>query len=378
MPPEPFGEGIDEEGSSSDTTGSQHISKKRPLSLEIMDSPLLEDELSNGDDEPSAIVASDSKPSNEKLLGTAFISFLSFASVQAVFAFIAGSQAMMGDSAAMMVDALTYGFNWLAERQKANYVPDPELSARIQQRNLRKTTLQWELIPPLISVSTLIVVTIFVLKKSIRILILDSRRNPSEQQTPNVDLMLAFSVLNLVLDVVNVGCFASADHALGYSTTDDRVVSQADDSVRGSNSSNSRFGSSRESGTYGRVSTTEDNSDGSDEDAQVDAEDPPELPNYDDIDEATDQDDEVEANLNMCSAYTHVFADTLRSFAVIIAASVALLFEVVTPEVADATAAVIVSVLIGLSLIPLFQGLRRTWSEYRAILSEERSEHLAS
>ena len=180
---------------------------------------------------------------NEKLLGTAFISFLSFASVQAVFAFIAGSQAMMGDSAAMMVDALTYGFNWLAERQKANYVPDPELSARIQQRNLRKTTLQWELIPPLISVSTLIVVTIFVLKKSIRILILDSRRNPSEQQTPNVDLMLAFSVLNLVLDVVNVGCFASADHALGYSTTDDRVVSQADDSVRGSNSSNSRFGS---------------------------------------------------------------------------------------------------------------------------------------
>ena len=31
-------------------------------------------------------------------------------------------------------------------------------------------------------------------------------------------------------------------------------------------------------------------------------------------------DDEDDGNMNMCSAYTHVFADTLRSLAVIIAA----------------------------------------------------------
>jgi hypothetical protein len=57
-------------------------------------------------------------PSNKRLLGTACISFMGFASLQMVFAFVAGSQSMLGDSAAMMVDAFTYGFNYLAEQQK--------------------------------------------------------------------------------------------------------------------------------------------------------------------------------------------------------------------------------------------------------------------
>ena len=80
----------------------------------------------------------------------------------------------------------------------------------------------------------------------------------------------------------------------------------------------------------------------------------------------------------MCSAYTHVFADTLRSIAVIIAAVLAEILPAVTPEEADATAAVVVSGLILLSLLPLLQGLSRSVVELCAILAEERSERMVT
>lgn len=69
----------------------------------------------------------------------------------------------------------------------------------------------------------------------------------------------------------------------------------------------------------------------------------------------------------------HVFADTLRSIAVVIASIIAELVDSVTPEVADATAAVIVSVIILVSLLPLFRGLFHTWRELRSITREEQS-----
>ena len=45
----------------------------------------------------------------------------------------------------------------------------------------------------------------------------------------------------------------------------------------------------------------------------------------------------------------------------------------VTPEVADATAAVIVSVIIFISVLPLFRGIYHTWCELRSITREEQS-----
>ena len=72
----------------------------------------------------------------------------------------------------------------------------------------------------------------------------------------------------------------------------------------------------------------------------------------------------------------HVFADTLRSIAVLIAALLSVLVEEVTPEEADAAAAVVVSGLILLSLLPLFQGLFQTFHQLRIIRSEEKSDEL--
>lgn len=109
------------------------------------------------------------KPSNEELLSVAFISFLTFTICQAVAAYFANSQAMMGDSMAMGVDAFTYdGFNRLmAERMKhkihvsipclniMNTLNIPQMQIqhdeRWNQRAKRKQTLVLELVPPIIS-----------------------------------------------------------------------------------------------------------------------------------------------------------------------------------------------------------------------------------
>ncbi len=77
-----------------------------------------------------------------------------------------------------------------------------------------------------------------------------------------------------------------------------------------------------------------------------------------------------------CSAYTHVFADTIRSIAVLTASILAESIPNITAEEADASAAVAVSAVILIALLPLLLGLRRTWLELRAIRREEASELL--
>ena len=102
-------------------------------------------------------------------MSVAFISFLTFTICQAVAAYFANSQAMMGDSMAMGVDAFTYdGFNHLmAERMKhkihvsipclniMNTLNIPQMQIqhdeRWNQRAKRKQTLVLELVPPIIS-----------------------------------------------------------------------------------------------------------------------------------------------------------------------------------------------------------------------------------
>ena len=72
-----------------------------------------------------------------------------------------------------------------------------------------------------------------------------------------------------------------------------------------------------------------------------------------------------------CSAYTHVFADTIRSIAVLIAAILGECVNSITPEAADAAATVVVSAVILIALIPLVSGLKRTFKQLKAIWREE-------
>jgi Co/Zn/Cd efflux system component len=59
----------------------------------------------------------------------------------------------------------------------------------------------------------------------------------------------------------------------------------------------------------------------------------------------------------MCSAWTHVCADTLRSTTVLVVSFIATIFPTIDASEADAVAAVIVSFVIIGSLFPLLQGL---------------------
>ena len=63
----------------------------------------------------------------------------------------------------------------------------------------------------------------------------------------------------------------------------------------------------------------------------------------------------------------HVFADTLRSLAVILASLLAEFTSSVTSEVADSAAAVVVSILIILSLVPLFSGMVQTYHSLKRV-----------
>lgn len=316
-------------------------------------------------------------PSNKKLLCIAFVSFQTFAIVQLGASIYAGSSAMLGDSVAMMVDALTYLFNLVAERQKEIYAsklqqqykfssPMTSFSRNKMVLQYRKYTCQLELIPPLLSVSTLLVVTVLVLKESIHTLILDRERDASLQSDPNVDLMVIFSFFNLLLDVVNIGCFASANHALGYKTETGTSDEIGVDTGKIATTEAIR-------GTYQRDQQHRDKNDcDSDSEETTETDDEPlekapidtertsrEVDDYDDDFIRDNGDDST--NLNMCSAYTHVFADTIRSFAVILASLLAKFTTAVTSEVADAAAAVVVSILIFLSLFPLIGGMIQTF-----------------
>lgn len=71
-----------------------------------------------------------------------------------------------------------------------------------------------------------------------------------------------------------------------------------------------------------------------------------------------------------------MFADTLRSLAVILASLLAEFVPSITSEEADAAAAVVVSILIVLSLVPLLGGMVHTYNSLLFVnqqLQEERN-----
>jgi Co/Zn/Cd efflux system component len=147
--------------------------------------------------------------------------------------------------------------------------------------------------------------------------------------------MTIFSSLNLLLDILNLAYFISSEpqpksypQQMIYSSLEDaKVISDMDEDT-------SKFMIA---------------DDASDRDRYF-AHDP----------SAAD-----ETNLNMCSAYTHIIADTIRSVAVLIAAAVASLTSKVTPEKADALAAIVVAIVIVLSLFPLIKGLYLKYLEFQ-------------
>lgn len=220
---------------------------------------------------------------NIRLLLVTTTLFSGFA-VAEVFGAIAGnSLSLLGDAMSMVVDAVTYLFNMLAERQKAKGVTE-------------RRRLQLEVFVPLFSVVALLATSVYIIVGAAATI----AAPPSDGGNTNEAMMLGFSITNLIIDIVCVTCFAQASKLFGFRTH--------------------------------------------------------EQPQTDDGRE-TDVRERERANTNLCSAYTHVLADTLRSVAVLVAAAISLKDKSINSSVADAWAAVVVSVIIFASVVPLVQAL---------------------
>ena len=126
---------------------------------------------------------------------------------------------MSADSEAMGVDAMTYLCNLCAERIKNAPFSSKELKLPADVRDYKRKLkrLYLELVPPLISVTTLIAVTIVTLFDALNTLFGNNvmKDEKSDGEDELVTVMLFFSSLNLILDVINVTCFARADQAFG-------------------------------------------------------------------------------------------------------------------------------------------------------------------
>lgn len=305
-----------------------------------------------------------------------------------VAVFIAKSQAMVGDSSAMVIDSLTYLFNSYAERIKnkslKESVDDSLSDAEKELRRLERTRqrLWLEILPPLCSVMTLIVLTIYIIIDAFKTLAKPDYEvgedDGSERDgDPDVGVMFFFSALNLGLDIMNVTCFARAKHAFGFAVIDKdrhRYVLAYDGSLHNEMADSMK----RECSEVDLAGLHSDQ-----DDCKGAA-------NYCSISEAKkseavqQEDESSDINLNMCSAYTvrcivhdtdtstrfqticltfyhfpkqHVFADTLRSIAVLIAAGLSYCLKIGEPPFVDAVAALAVSIIILLSLGPLLNGI---------------------
>lgn len=290
----------------------------------------------------------ENRPSNEYVLNFAFYSFVAFAVFQAGFAIYANSESMLADCEAMAVDAMTYLFNLCAERIKNRPFTKKELEMPPEKRTLRREEIRlWlELVPPAFSVSFLIAIVLMTLNESIKAI---RGAEEGEEDDVSVPIMLAFSGANLLLDIFNVVCFARSGHNFGLQAVRDeqeeirssmRVVLHAKETT-------ALVGGAEANGT---TATADDELENGDENGGL-------LPHYGSTVLSHRKQSSIVANLNMCSAWTHVCADTLRSLSVLIAAGIATIFPSVPGDLSDSAAAIAVSIIILISLVPLLQGL---------------------
>ena len=270
---------------------------------------------------------------------------------------------MLTDCAAMTVDCVSYLINFCAERLKhrpstrTDTHTGERLSAHERHYRKKMRLLILELAPPFISVSTLVAVTVIAIDQAITILMDKNLADKGPQ--PNLFLMLLFSSLNFVLDGVNMLCFSKADKSNGQLWEGLTAAMHPKD-----------YCDKCKAKHEPPCDNTPDGIVASEKTHLLTDKDAPTLSMEEESEEEDNGSDGSQSsrglNLNMCSAWTHICADTLRSIAVLIAAGFAWLFpSILTPADADSYGAIVVSIIIIISLGPLIEGLYFTaWEIY--------------
>lgn len=287
---------------------------------------------------------------------------------------------MMADCAAMFIDVITYLFNFLAERLKHS-----KRGGSTKQVRLRRLYL--ELVPPSISVTSLLLVIFTTLREAFTtILIVDESQ---QSETPDLTIMVIFSALNLLLDVMNVGCFARVDQMGGFFVPKLDIKDDQDD---------------------------DDNDDLLTEITPLVGQSISRHMDSESDERSSNSGSKGGFNLNMCSAWSkyplsfmcvqyicvclpikhelihphflsvdqylptaHVAADTLRSTSVLLSAGLASLCpNLLSPASADSYGAILVSIIILISLIPLLQGIVRIYRKIQLLhKTDPRSDSLS-
>ena len=339
----------------------------------------------------------DDAPRNTDVLGMAFWSFLGVTTLQACWSVKADSEALWADSIAMFIDAATYLCNMFAERGKSRPISKMEggkmLSPAAIAYKTRLRILKLELFPPLISVVVLLYLTITTVMEATETLISSKGEgegdNSGDEEEPDMMVVLVFSVLCLIIDFMNLFCFAKVPNHICH----DEPISipnnfrvEVDDSFADQSEASPLLSNDRSRPRSQPTSLSEST-----------------------FEEEGSWNDELSTqkiNLNMCSAWTvsiqkmykycsvvalficynaiihihilitfssvlyfagihvqHVLADTMRSIALIFAACLSYFTDLVSPAIADASAAIFISFIIFLSCIPLIKGLIKTLCE---------------
>lgn len=231
--------------------------------------------------------------SNETVLLGAFLSFMLFVVFEVIAGLQAQSLSLIGDAASMAVDAMTYLANFLAVR--AMRIRGTRGGGALSTTEV----LIYEVLPPSISMTVLLGVTVFILSDAVETLTDgDAERGSTEEEVSRGMTMLIFGGINLAVDVVNVVFFIKREHqssAGGGSALS--VLCLGGEPVDGS------------------------------------------------------------GELNMASAWTHVFADTLRSVTVMISGTVAVM-GAASADRADAVGALVVSAMVLVVVGPVSRELR--------------------
>ena len=256
---------------------------------------------------------------NRTILWVSAITFTLFVSAEIVGAFAANSLSLLGDAAAMSVDVFTvsivinislliniykrcvclsqYFCNLYAEHVK-------DKRGKLDE----STRMMLEVYIPTFSVCALIGVSVYITWEAITVIL-----DPPEEDDVNVYIMFGFAVANMLIDLLSVFLFCVRGSKVLYQKnvhtfSTDATAPRHIEFLKAHEERMQSIGMSKESGL----------------------------------------------NLNMMSALIHVSGDTLRTFAIFFSALISSTSNI-SGDVADAWAAVIVTITIFGIVIPLIK-----------------------
>jgi cation diffusion facilitator family transporter len=278
------------------------------------------------------------KLSNETLLRISIGLFFAFVIAEIIGAVVSNSLSLLGDAACMSVDILTYLCNIYVEWYKNN-------AGRFNSQS----SYTFEIVIPMISVISLVVVTVYISIDAIQLL-----NHPPLIDDVNVKYLYAFAVVNLFVDLVcgflfylrGEEIFLEA-HDIPQLSLDTSVAFDSDDEFGflDSGDSDDELGVGPHLGSHlstSNHSKTEPESMGFLRAYCFSSSGSAESSGSKNAASAGPGD---KKNLNMMSAFTHVLGDTLRTISVFLAALVSTLTGI-DGDICDAWAAIIVAVTI--------------------------------